>query len=156
MKSETMSERKHSAFPPNEQNNHKSARLSEFAVCVITSTTAKRKKKKRETSGSDLRKKKIPEIPLCVNFLQTLETLWQTSNRHKDPFWPTRLLPPQPNVGTGRPGCQVLQSAGPHHCVLLPVDHLCGCRGGHYHGVYHPSGGCSPEGGLGGQWQVHH
>lgn len=115
----------------------------------------------KKTSGSDL--EKGPRVPVCVDFLQTLSRLPVTSGKRRQPrnrnletFWTTRLLPLQPDVGTGRPGRQVLQPAGPHHRVLLPVDHLRGRGGGHNHGVHHPPGGRRPEGGLGGQRQVHH
>lgn len=46
MKSDTRSERKHSAFPADEQNDHNSARLSECVVWGVTSDNWKKNKKK--------------------------------------------------------------------------------------------------------------
>lgn len=54
----------------------------------------------------------------------------------------------QSDVRSGCAGCQVLQSAGSHHRLLLPVDHFPGRGGGDRHGVNHPPGRNGTERGL--------
>lgn len=60
---------------------------------------------------------------------------------------PTSCLP-QFDVGSGRPGRQMLQPSGHHDHLLLPLDHLRRCGRGHRHGVHHPPGRSRAEGGF--------
>lgn len=61
----------------------------------------------------------------------------------------------QLDVGSGRPGRQVLEPPGHHDHLLLPVDHFCGGGGGHRHGLHHPPWRRGSEGGLWGQQETH-
>lgn len=149
LKSETRLERKHQVFPADEHNDHNSARLFVWLTQWVSESLRLVK---------NIWKWSRPHGPsLCQLSTNSLTSSCHSKQKRRNTMLvSTGLLPLQPDVGTGRPGRQVFQPAGPHHRILLPVDHLRGCGGGHYHGVHHPPRGRRPEGGLGGQRQVHH